>query len=199
MTASDPTPPADPTSRGAGRGPGSPTEPPDQPLTILRGAGVDVDPRRAGQLVMAACLVVVVVVAVILLVAGVEKNSQANSLTNHGVTVDIKVTGCLGLLGGSGSNGAGYACKGTYTYRGRHYAEDIPGNAVHSPGSIVPGVIAPDDPGLVSTPAEVADQPASWNVYVAPAVLLVVFVVILTILILMRRRGRRAPDVGDPA
>jgi hypothetical protein len=57
-------------------------------------------------------------------------------------------------------------------------------------------VIAPDDPGLVSTPAEVADQPASWNVYVAPAVLFAVFVVILVLMIVMRRRGRRASDPG---
>jgi len=196
MIASDPTTPKGPT--GPGDGPGSGAEPSGQPVTILRGAGVDVDPRRASQLVMGACLVVLLAVAMILLVAGVEKNSQANTLTHHGVTVDIKVTGCLGLLGGSGSNGAGYACKGTYTYQGRHYLQDIPGTALHTAGSIVRGVIAPDDPGLVSTPSEVAAQPASWNVYVAPAVLFLVFVLILASLILLRRRRPRTSGPPDP-
>ena len=91
------------------------------------GAGVDVDPRRARQLVVAVCLVALAVVAVILLVAGLQKNAQADSLQQHGVPVTVTVTGCLGLLGGSGSNGAGYACKGTYTFDGRHYVRVHPG------------------------------------------------------------------------
>ena len=171
----------------------------DQPLTVLRGNGVDIDPRRAARWVLAVCVMALFVVALILLVAGVQKNSQSNELANHGVRVEVRVTSCLGLLGGSGSNGAGYACKGTYDYQGRQYAQDIPGNARFAPGSTVAGVIAPDDPGLLSTPSEVAAQPASGSVFVAPAVLFVVFVLALVALIAMVRRGRRAPDPGDPS
>ena len=40
---------------------------PNRPVTTLRGAGVDVDPHRAAQLVVGACLVGLTVVAVILL------------------------------------------------------------------------------------------------------------------------------------
>jgi hypothetical protein len=151
----------------------------DQPLTVLRGNGVDIDPRRAARWVLAVCVVALFVVALILLVAGVQKNSQSNELANHGVRVEVRVTSCLGLLGGSGSN--------------------IPGNARFAPGSTVAGVIAPDDPGLLSTPSEVAAQPASGSVFVAPAVLFVVFVLALAALIAMVRRGRRAPDPGDPS
>ncbi len=194
MIASEPTTPAGPVG-GDGRA-GSPAEPSDQPLTILRGAGVDIDPRRAGQWVVGVCMVVLFVVAMILLVAGIEKNSQADTLTNHGVAVNVKVTGCLGLLGGSGSNGAGYACKGTYTYQGHHYGKDIPGNSRLAPGSTIRGVIAPDDPGLLSTPAEVATQQASWSVFVAPGVLFLVFVLALVALILMGRRRRATDPVG---
>jgi hypothetical protein len=196
MIASEPTTPAGPAG-GRGRA-GSPGESSDQPLTILRGAGVDIDPRRARQWVVGVCMVLLFVVAMILLVAGIEKNSQADTLTNHGVAVNVKVTGCLGLLGGSGSNGAGYACKGTYIYQGRHYGKDIPGNSRLVPGSTIRGVIAPGDPGLLSTPAEVAAQQASWSVFVAPGVLFFVFVLTLVVLIVMRRR-RQTTDSVVPA
>ncbi len=57
----------------------------DRPLTTLRGAGVDVDVRRVGQVVIGICLVGVAVLAVIQLVAGFQKNAQINSLRNNGV------------------------------------------------------------------------------------------------------------------
>jgi len=143
-------------------------------------------------------MVALLVVALILLVAGVQKNSQSNTLAHHGVRVDVRVTSCLGLLGGSGSNSAGYACKGTYAYQGRHYAQDIPGSARLAPGSTVPGIIAPGDPGLLSTPSEVAAQHASWTVFVVPAVLFIVFLLALGGLILMRQRGRPSSGVSVP-
>lgn len=170
----------------------------DQPLTVLRGNGVDIDPRRAARWVLGVCVVALLVVALILLVAGVQKNSQSNTLAHHGVRVDVRVSGCLGLLGGSGSNAAGYVCKGNYTYQGHRYARDIPGNARLAPGSTVRGVIAPGDPGLLSTPSEVAAQPASSGVYVAPALLFLLFVLTLVALILMVRRSRRASDSAGP-
>ena len=78
-------------------------------------------------------------VAVVLLVAGVQKNAQADTLHQHGVPVDVTVTGCLGLLGGSGSNGAGYALQGDVHLRRRRHTQAIPGNAVHAPGSVIRG------------------------------------------------------------
>jgi heme A synthase len=164
----------------------------NRPVTTLRGARVEVDPRRAAQWVLGACLVALAVVAVVLVIAGIHKNAQADTLQRHGVSVNVTVTGCLGLLGGSGSNGAGYACKGTYTFDGRHYRQDIPGNSLLPPGSVIRGVTVPDDPYLLSTPGLVAAQQPSWKVYIAPAVLLAVFVVTLALLVAIRRR-RRTP------
>jgi hypothetical protein len=192
MIRSEPTPSAGPAPAGAA--PGMPSESPDRPVTTLRGAGVDIDPRRALRLVVAACLVAVTVVAVVLLVAGVKKNSQAVSLHDHGVPVTVTVSGCLGLLGGSGSNPAGYACKGSYTFEGHRYVQAIPGNALHPPGSVIQGVIVPSDPWLLSTPAAVADQQASWRVFIAPAVLFALVAIALGFL--LARRRRRAP--GTP-
>jgi hypothetical protein len=164
---------------------------PDRPVTTLRGAGVDVDPRRAGQLVLAVVLVALAVVAVVLLVAGVQKNNQADALEHHGVAVEVRVSGCSGLLGGSGSNAAGYRCQGSYTFAGRHYERDIPGNALLAPGTIIRGVVTPGDPGLISTPAMVAAQRSSWRVYLAPTILFAALAIALVTVVLLRRRARR--------
>jgi len=195
MIASEPT--TEPGSSPAGADP-DPAPRGDGPVTTLRGAGVDVDAHRAAQAVVAVCLVALAVGAVILLVAGIQKNSQADNLRQHGVAVSVTVAGCTGLLGGSGSNAAGYACRGSYTLDGRHYQQAIPGDALLLPGSVIHGVTVPGDPGLLSTPGLVAGQKASWTVYIAPAVLFVVFGSVVAVLVVLRRRGGRgAGDTGS--
>jgi len=163
---------------------------PDAPLTNLRGARVEVDPRRARRVIVSVCLVVLAVVAALLLVAGVKKNDQESSLRHHGVPVSVTVTVCTGLLGGSGSNLAGYACRGTYTFDGVRYAESIPGTRLLHAGDVVQGVIVSSDPGLLSTPAVLAGQGASNNVFIAPVILFLVFLVLLVVAALSYRRGR---------
>lgn len=170
------------------------TEAPDGPVTTLRGAGVDIDPRWALRMVVGVSLVAVTVVASLLLAAGVKKNSQAVSLHDRGVPVSVTVSGCLGLLGGSGSNAAGYACKGSYTFAGQHYRQDIPGNKLLHPGDVIQGVIVPGDPRLLSTPAAVADQHASWRVFIAPAILFALVLFALAVVVAgRRRRSSRVP------
>ena len=94
-------------------------------------------------------LTAIVVVAAVLLVAGVRKNAQIDSLKAHPVPVDLTVTHCLGLMGGSGSNAAGYECTGTYTFAGRHFIEGVPGLVFHPAGSTVHGIVSDSDPGVV--------------------------------------------------
>jgi hypothetical protein len=132
----------------------------------------------------------IAVTAVILLIAGIQKNQQITSLQRHGVPVSVTVSNCIGLMGGSGTNVAGYACTGTYTVNGHVYKEAIPGTALHQPGSTVQGVTVPGDSGLLSTPGQVAGDRASWRVFIAPAVLLAGFAVLVVIVI--RRRSHRA-------
>jgi hypothetical protein len=137
-----------------------------------------------------------VATAVVLLVAGVDKNSQATSLQHQGVPVEVTVTGCQGLLGGSGSNAAGYACTGTYSYSDRHFAKTIPGTAFFRVGTVVRGVVVPSDPGLLSTPQAVASQRASWRVFLAPVVLLLVALVAIVMMIRIARRGRQPVEAN---
>jgi hypothetical protein len=150
---------------------------------------VDVDVRRVGRVVVGVCLVAVAVVAVVLFVAGAHKNSQINLLRRHGVPVEATVSRCLGLLGGSGSNAAGYTCKGTFTIDGHRYNEVIPGNTLYPPGARIRAVAVPGNPPLLSTTRAVESEQASWRVFILPTVLLAVLVLLVTALALRRRRG----------
>lgn len=161
----------------------------DQPISTLRGASASVDPRRAAQVVVGLILATLAVLGVVFIVVGINKNDQINQLKSQGVPVTYVVSRCLGLLGGSGSNGAGYACQGSYTLDGRRYFEDLPGTSYHAPGDRVVAVSVPSDPTLLSTPSILASDRASWNVFILPIVLLGVFLLLL-LLVLLRRRSR---------
>ncbi len=180
-------PPSDPPSPGGARRSA-------EPIGTLRGAGVNVDTRRAARVAGLAGLIAIAVVAVVLFVAGYQKNAQISSLQTHGIAVEAKVSGCIGLLGGSGSNAAGYNCTATYEYGGQHYAEGIPGTEqLLATGSTIKGIVASDDPALFSTPAALAGEHTSARVYVVPAVLAALFVVLSAVWLVMWRRGR-SPD-----
>lgn len=168
---------------------------PDEPMSTLRGAGVEVDLRRAGKVVAALAVVALAVLVVVFLVAGIQRNNQITQLRQHGAPVDITVTGCLGMLGGSGSNAAGYVCRGTFVFEDRLHHVIIPGNNLLVPRTVVRGVIDPGDPALFSTAAAVAAERASWRVFVVPALLLV-GLILLAGTLLVRRRHRRS---GRPA
>lgn len=161
----------------------------DHRVSSLRGAGVAQFDRR--RLVRAAAAVLVVGLAagsVALYVAGARKNAQITDLREHGVGVEITITGCLGLLGGSGSNDAGYACRGAFVLGGRRHVETIPGDTLYPPGTKVDAVAVPGDPGVVATAQAVAVERPSSSVYVLPSVLAALDVVLLAGLVLRWRR-----------
>jgi hypothetical protein len=165
-------------------------------VATLRGATVDVDVRRVGRIALVLCLSALAAAAALLFVAGAHRNAQAARLDRSGVPVEITVTGCLGLLGGSGSNDAGYACRGTFGLGGRRYREVIPGAAFHPRGAVVRAVVVPSDPALLSTPGAARDHPSA-SVYVLPSVLVAVLASVLGALVIRRRRSPAAP--GPPA
>ena len=88
----------------------------------------------------------------------------------------MTVTSCIGLLGGSGANPAGYSCHGTFTLGGHTYDDQIPGNTLYGPGTRSPASPWPSDPALFTTPAILATQHPSGRRYVVPVVLTVVLV-----------------------
>jgi hypothetical protein len=147
-------------------------------MTRLRGAGVDVDVRRAARVFVGGSLIALAVVTGILFAAGVGKNTQINLLHQHGVPVTVTVSGCIGLMGGSGSNLAGYSCHGTFLLDGHRHSDAIPGDTLLRPGSTVRGVSVSSDPGLLSTVGALATQHSSSRVFLLPTILLIVLVVL---------------------
>lgn len=163
-----------------------------EPVTTLRGASVNADARRVTHLAAGACLMALAAAVILLFLAGVEKNAQITRLRNQAVPVEVTVSGCIGLMGGSGSNVAGYACRGEFTLAGHRYREAIPGNALYSPGTRIRAVAVPQDPALVSTPRALGTQQASEKVFLLPAVLLALLGVFAAALALKRENLRRA-------
>jgi hypothetical protein len=162
---------------------------PSDRIGQLRGAGVQVDGRRVGQVALGIVLATLAILAVVFTVIGVHTNQQDDRLHNDGVPVTFTVTACMGLLGGSGSNAAGYACHGSYTLGGHRYAdEQLPGDSFHRPGSTVAAIAVPGDPALVSPASIVATEHSSADVFVVPAILGGILVVLVVLLLLLRRR-----------
>ncbi len=165
----------------------------DDRVSTLRGAGVrTVDRRRLLWFAVVAVIAGLVAGSVALYVAGARKNAQIDDLRQHGVSVWVTISGCQGLLGGSGSNAAGYACRGTFTLDGQRDNEAIPGDTLLSPGTKIRAVAVPGDPGLVSTPAVLAGEHTSAGVYALPSVLAALAVLALAVALTFRRRDRRA-------
>jgi len=143
--------------------------------------------------VLALVLVTLAVLVVVFTIVGVHKNAQIDELRTQGVPVTFTVDSCIGLLGGSGSNGAGYACTGSYELGGHRYHQPLPGNADHAPGATVSAVAVPSDPTLVSTAEIVRTDHTSARVYILPGVLFAVLVVLLAVLLVQRRRAGDVP------
>jgi hypothetical protein len=166
------------------------------PVTTLRGAGTTVDPHRVAQVAVGLVLAALLVLTVAFALIGQHKNQQIDELRQQGVPVTVTVTACQELLGGSGSNGAGFACTGTYTLDGHRYSEPVPGTTGHAPGATIAGVAVPSDPTLLSTAQIVQSEHTSWNVYVLPAVFFVLFLLVVAAVTLRRRRWGHRGQAG---
>jgi hypothetical protein len=159
----------------------------------LRGAPVSVNVGVLVPVLAALVFILLVVLGAILLVAGTHRNSQIDQLHQHGQKVDVVVSGCLGLLGGSGSNPAGYACRGSFTIGGHRINEPIPGSTFRAPGTHLAAVSVPSDPALLATVSQLNGEQSSGGVYLVPAVLFVL--ALLEAGWFLRRRARRTATV----
>ena len=155
----------------------------------LRGAGVEINGRQVARVVLGIVLASLAVLTVVFTVTGVHDNRQVDELRNQGVPVTVTITSCQGLLGGSGSNSAGFSCRGAYELGGSRYDELLPGTAFHAPGTKVHALAVPADPTLVSPLSVVDAEHASASVFVLPAVLFVALIAIVTLALARMRRG----------
>jgi hypothetical protein len=179
------------------RTPSGPTSSPSEPLSTLRGAGVNYDARQVGRIAVGLCLVTLAALVIVFTVAGVHQNSQINELQHDGVPVTVTVTNCLGLMGGSGSNAAGYSCTGTYTIHGTRYTQRLPGTAFHTIGSKVAATVVPNDPALISPDKILKSEHTTFSVFILPLVLLVILGLLVALVVRVRRRkGQAATPPG---
>lgn len=161
------------------------------PHTHLRGGSVQVDAQIIGRVLLGLVGVVLLACAILFLFVGLDKNNQITQLQRAGVTVDARVSGCLGELGGTGSNPAGYSCKGSFTLDGATHEVTIPGNSLRAPGSTVHIVTLKTDPQLVETVARLAKEHAAATVFVLPAILFAALILLIGG-VAARRRGPNA-------
>ena len=146
-----------------------------------------------------ALIAVLAVVVTVSFISAVNDNARIDRLKSHGVSVIVTVTNCVGNIGGSGSNAAGYTCRGEYHVHGVAYHEVIGSKATLSaPGRKVRGVADPARLSTVELASAVASSSASPSVYVVPSLLTLLFAVSV-FLVLRRRRTSRARTVISSA
>jgi hypothetical protein len=144
---------------------------------IRGGAGLATDSRHVLRVTLAAGLASLALLTLALLVAALHANATHERLQNHGVAVQVTVTGCVGTATGTGITVNGFSCRGEFVLAGRHYNDVIGGSAQLRPrGSSVRGVTDPHSPSTLSTAAAVAATRSSVRPFVLaaiPAMLLV--------------------------
>jgi hypothetical protein len=149
------------------------------PFTNLRGASVHVEVSRIGRVLSGLVGAALLTFAILFLFVGLNKNNQITQLQRAGVVVDARVSACLGELGGTGSNAAGYSCKGSFTLDQKTYDVTIPGDQLRLPGSSVRVVTLATDPLLVETAQRLKGEHSSAGVFVLPAALLAAFILLI--------------------
>ena len=163
---------------------------------IRGGGGVDIDGRRILRVAGSVCLVGLAVLVVITTVSARGQNSRMPRLQQHGVPVTVTVTGCVGIVSGTGSTNTGFSCRGDYTLDGHAYNKVITGTSAQlEEGSTVPAIAVPGDPALLSTADAVAHSPHSSDVYVTPIILFGVLILGVALLGWDTRRHRRTSSV----
>ncbi len=162
------------SNRGGEGAPGrQPTEETSgQRVGTLRGAGVDIDRRRGRAHRRSASCSSPWLRRARPLRRGGPQEQPDRPTAQPGIPVEAKVVACLGLLGGSGSNAAGYACHATYVVGGHRYDEIRPrcrrcsNQGRRSKSSWPPATRA------CSPPRPCCRRAASWHVFILPGVLL---------------------------
>jgi len=164
----------------------------DGRVGALRGAASPRAGRTLGLSVGTVILVLFAIVIVVSFVSAARDNARIDRLKDRGIAVNVRVSSCVGNLGGSGSNIANYTCQGSYEVKGHSYNEVIGGKSTFSPpGSQVRAVVDPSKYSTVELASALSVARASSTRYVAPIILVVVLVVLAGGLVLVARRTKR--------
>lgn len=161
----------------------------------LRGAPVAGDGRRLGRTIGWVLVLAMILLGLVMVVAKVDDNNKAHRLHASGIPVTARVTYCLGQLGGSGTNAAGYSCKAAYMVGGAHFDEPVGGLSTFArTGSTLAGVVDPVNHTVLVTAASASRATSVTAGLVFPILVVVAGLVLVGILVATRRR-----DAGEPA
>lgn len=156
-------------------------------MTRLRGATVSLDGRRFGRILLALISCAVAATAGVLLVNAHARNAAIDRLRNGGLPVQVRLSDCLGLMGGSGSTPVGYRCVATYSIGATTYRSHISADGAAPASGRLSAVADPQDRGSITPAATLAAERPSAGGYVLPTALLVC---LLAGLVLRWRRGK---------
>lgn len=115
----------------------------------LRGA---LPPVRAAsaRAVLLVGLVATLALFVVILLTATANNQRVHRLQTSGIATTITITSCTGNLGGSGSNAAGFTCRGRYSVSGSFFTAVVNGQTTFVPtGQAVAATADPQNPTYV--------------------------------------------------
>lgn len=136
-------------------------------------------------------LIIVAAAIVVAFVSATNDNARIERIKANGIPVTVTVSGCVGSLGGSGSNIVGYTCQGDYRVNGTAYHEIIGSmTSLATPGTVVRAVADPSQHSSIVLASAARRATASPKVYVLSGVLSVMLA--LLTLGYVRRVRRRA-------
>jgi len=159
----------------------------------LRGATVRGRPTLSGRRALIATLAVIAASLALVLNAYASDYQRVSDMRTNGVQSTLSVSSCIGNLGGSGSNGAGYTCTGTYRFNGSSLSSTLADwSSFVAPQTRLCVDIDPRAPHFVVTCTEHDHLATPQPPYVAIGLLGVALVATLTGLWRGRRRGANA-------
>jgi hypothetical protein len=173
---------------------------PQQPRETgsLRGPEAQRIGRRFWLIAGTLVLVVFASIVVVSFVSAANDNARINRLKSHGISVEVTVTSCVGNIGGSGSNAAGYTCHGTYSVHGVRHNEVIASKSTSSrTGAKLLAVADPDRPSTVELASALARSSSASSAFVVPSLLLL-FLIGLIWCALRRERATRPRQLPEP-
>jgi hypothetical protein len=158
-------------------------------VNSLRGASAGSIGRTFWLGAAALGLVVIAAVIVVSLISAFNDHARVDRMKAHGIPVAVIVTACDGNLGGSGSNGAGYTCRGAYRIDGTTFHEVIGSMATFAAsGTTVRAVADPSNHGTIALSSAVKTSKASPWAFVPPGAIAVVLIILTFLFVRVVRR-----------
>jgi len=169
----------------------SPSTPPSDHVASLRGPEVVTIGRKAWYRLVAVGLVLSFAALIVSVVSTAHDNSRIARMKTHGIAVSVTVTRCIGNLGGSGSNGAGYTCHGDYSIAGTTHHELIGSMTTFAAsGTKVNGVADPSKPTTVILASALKKSTTSPATYFPAGFMAIVLVTLTFVFTRLARRPR---------